>query len=82
MRGDPYLCCVKAPVLEGYGSRRIHSRKGTSVDRVYVVFGARVDQGFFTIRQKRIRGVSTYAECNSRPLKQHNATGATPPLSH
>ena len=30
--------------------------KGTSVDRVYVVFGARVDLGFFTIRQKRIRG--------------------------
>ena len=30
--------------------------KGTSVDRVYVVVGARVDLGFFTIRQKRIRG--------------------------
>ena len=30
--------------------------KGTTVDRVCVVFGARVDLGFFTIRQKRIRG--------------------------
>ena len=39
-----YMHCqevVKAPVL-----------KGTSVDRVYVVFGARVDFGCFTIRLK------------------------------
>ena len=27
--------------------------------------------GLFTIRQKRIRGGSTYAECNSGPLKEH-----------
>ena len=39
-------------------------------DRVYVVFGARVYLGFFTIRQKRIRGGSTYAECNSGSLKE------------
>ncbi len=45
--------------------------KGTSVDRVYVVFGARVDLGFFTIRQKRIRGGGAFAEGNSAPLKQH-----------
>ena len=43
---------AKAPVLEGSGSRRLYRRKGTSVDRVYVVFGARVYLGFFTIRQK------------------------------
>ena len=29
------------------------------------MFGARVHLGFFTIRQKRIRGGSAYAECNS-----------------
>ena len=45
--------------------------KGTSVDRVYVVFGARVDLGFFTIRQKRIRGGSPFAEGNSGPLKRY-----------
>ena len=56
---------AKAPVLEGSGSRRLYRRKGTSVNRVYVVFGARVYLGFFTIRQKRIRGGSTYAACNS-----------------
>ena len=55
-RGYPYLCPANAPVLEGSGSRRLHPLKGTSVDRVYVVFGARVDLGFFTICQKRIRG--------------------------
>ena len=44
--------------------------KGTSVDRVYVVFGARVDLGFFTIRQKRIHGGGAFAEGNSVPLKQ------------
>ena len=81
-RGDPYRCSAKAPVVEGSGSRRLYRRKGRSVDRVYVVFGARVYLGFLTIRQKRIRGGSTYDECNSGPLKQHNATGATPPMSH
>ena len=39
---EPYLCSAKAPVLEGSGSRRLYRRKVTSVDRVYVVFGARV----------------------------------------
>ena len=41
--------------------------KGTSVDRVYVVFGPRVDIGFFTIRQKQNRGGGAFAECNSAP---------------
>ena len=40
--GNSYLCSAKAPVLEGYGSRRLYLLKGTSVDSVYVVFGARV----------------------------------------
>ena len=44
--------------------------KGTSVDRVYVVFGSRVDLGFFTIRKKRIRSGGVFAEGNSAPLKQ------------
>ena len=39
----PYLFSAKAPVLEGSGSRRLYRRKGTSVDSVYVVFGAHVD---------------------------------------
>ena len=70
-RRDPFFfCSTKAPVLAGSGSRRLYRRKGTSVDRVYVVFGARVYLGFFTIRQKRIRGGSTYAECNSGSLKE------------
>ena len=64
-RRDPYFCSAKAPVLEGSGSRRMYPLKGTSVDRVYVVFGARVDLGFFTIRQKRIRGGGAFAEGNS-----------------
>ena len=81
-RRHPYLCSAKAPVLEGSGSRRLYHRKGTSVDRVCVVFGARVDLGFCYYSSKRIRGGSTYAECNSGPLNQHNATGATSPLSH
>ena len=58
----PYLCSAKTPVLEASGSRRMYSLKGTSVDRVYVVFGARVDLGFFTIRKKRIRGGGAFAE--------------------
>ena len=61
-RGDLYLCSAKAPVLEGSG-------KGTSVDRVYVVFCARVDLGFFTIRQKRIRGGGAFVQGNSALLK-------------
>ena len=67
-----------APVLEGSGSRRRYPQKGTSIDRVSVVFAARVDrQIFFTNRQKRIRGGSTYAECNtnSGPLK-HTTSSA------
>ena len=35
---DPHLCSELAPVLEGYGSRRRHPRKGTIVDRASVVF--------------------------------------------
>ena len=55
-RVDPYLCSELAPVLEVSGSRRPYPRKGTNVDRVSVVFVARVDRRiFFTIRQKRIR---------------------------
>ena len=56
-------------------NRRLYPLKGTSFDRVYVVFGARVDLGFFAIRQKRIRGGSTYAECNSVSLKEHLPLG-------
>ena len=51
-RGDPYICSAKAPVLEGSGSRCLYRRKGPSVDRVYVVFGARVDLGFFYYSSK------------------------------
>ena len=46
--------------------------KGTSVDRVYVVFGARVYLGFFTIRQKRIRGGVRSLKVTARHL---NNTG-------
>ena len=53
---------IFAPVLEVSGSRRLYPLKCTSVDRVYVVFGARVDLRFFTIRQKRIRGGGAFAE--------------------
>ena len=55
-REDPYLCSVKAPVLEGSGSCRLHPRKSTSVDRVYVCLLHVSIVGFFTIREKRIRG--------------------------
>ena len=48
-RGDPYLCSAKAPVLEGSGSRRLYPLKCRRVDRVYVVFDARVDLGFFLL---------------------------------
>ena len=61
-RVDPYFCSELALVLDGSGSRRRYTRKGTSADRVSVVFVARVDRRiFFTIRQKRIRGASTFA---------------------
>ena len=43
----PYICSELAPVLEGSGSRRRYPRKGTSVDRVSVVFVARVDRRMF-----------------------------------
>ena len=40
------------------------------------VFVARFDRRiFFTIRQKRIHGGSTYAECNSGSLKEHMLLG-------
>ena len=58
---DPYLFSAKAPVLEGSGSRRLYRRKGTSVDHVYVVFGARVYIGFFLLFVKNgfVVGVRT-----------------------
>ena len=71
-RRDPYICSAKAPVLEGSGNRRMYPLKGTSVDRVYVVFGARVYLGFFTIRQKRIRGGVRSLKVTARHL---NNTG-------
>ena len=37
--------------------------------------------GFCTLRQKRIRGGSTYAERNSGPLQRHLLLMRTPPLS-
>ena len=52
--------------------------KGTSVDRVYLVFGARVDLGFFNIRQKRIRGGRAFAEGNSAPPAALAAATNTP----
>ena len=70
-RGDPYLCSAKAPVLDGSGNRRLYPLKGTSVDRVFVCLLPVSIVGFFTIRQKRILGGRTYAECNSGPFKQH-----------
>ena len=73
-RGNPYLCSAKAPVLEGSGSGRLYPLKGTSFDRVYVVFGACVDLGFFTIRQKRIRGGGAFSEGNSASLKQRRSS--------
>ena len=51
-RRDPYIFSAKAPVLEGSGSRRLYRRKGTSVDHVYVVFGACVYLGFFYYSSK------------------------------
>ena len=65
-----YLCSAKAPVQEGSGSRRMYPLKGTSVECVYVVFGGRLDLGFFTIRQKGIRGGGAFSEGNSASLKQ------------
>ena len=53
-----------------------------SVDRVCGVFFAGVDRRiFFTLRQKRIRGGSTYAERNSGPLNRYRPQVRTPPLS-
>ena len=46
-RVDPYLCSELAPVLEGSGSHSRYPQKGTSVDRVSVVFVARVDRRMF-----------------------------------
>ena len=48
--------------------------KGTSFDRVYVVFCARVDLGFLPIRQKRIRGGGAFSEGNSPSLKQRSSS--------
>ena len=41
-RVDPYIWTELAPVLDGSGSRHWHTRKDMSVDRVRVVFVARV----------------------------------------
>ena len=46
-RVDLYLWTELAPVLEGSGSRRRHPQKGTSVDRVSVVFAPSVDRQYF-----------------------------------
>ena len=46
-RVDPYLCSELVPVLEGSGSHGRYPQKGTSVDRVSVVFVARVDHRIF-----------------------------------
>ena len=70
-----YHCSAKAPLLEGSGNRHLYPLKGTSFDRVYLVFGARVDLGCFALRQKRIRGGRTYAECNSGSLKTYLLLG-------
>ena len=51
-RVDPYLCSELAPVLEGSGSRGRYPQKGTSVDRVSVVFVARVDHRIFLLFAK------------------------------
>ena len=64
-----YLCSAKAPVLGGSETRRLYPRKGTSLGRVYVCLLHVSIVGFFTIHKKRIRGGSTYAECNSGSLK-------------
>ena len=69
-RRDPYLCSIKALVLEGSGSRRMYPLKGTSVDRVCVVFGAPVDLGFFYYSSKTDSWWGAFAEGNSAPLKQ------------
>ena len=37
--------------------------------------------GLFTLRQKRIRGGSTFVEGNSGPLKRHPFLARTPPIS-
>ena len=61
------------PVLEGSGSRRRHPRKGMSIDRVslFVSYSLHVSiVGYFTLRQKRIRGGGAFAEGNSASVKQ------------
>ena len=56
-----------APVQEGSGSRRRHPRKGKSVDRVCVVFFARVECRIFLLFVN-IRGGGAFAEGNSASL--------------
>ena len=48
------------------------------MDRVYVCLLHVSTVGFFTIRQKRIRGGSTYAECNSGLRDPPHCLTATP----
>ena len=68
-RVDPYLCSELGPILEGSGSHRRYPRKGTSVDRVYVVFVARVDRQIFLLFVQN-GFVGAFAEGDSAPLKQ------------
>ena len=68
-RVDPYLWTELAPVLEGSVSCHRYPRKGTGVDRVCVVFVARVDRR--TIETTPSSGANT-------PLSQcHAWLGAT-----
>ena len=69
-----------APVLEGSESRRRHPRKGTSVDRVCVLFVSRVDRRIFSLRQKRIHSGSTYAGGNNA-IATTPYSGANTPLA-
>ena len=71
-RVDPYLWTELAPVLECSVSRRQHQRKGTSADRICVVFVARVDRRIFLLFVKNgfvVEGA--FAEGNTASLKQH-----------
>ena len=67
-RVDPYICSAKAPVLEGSGSRRLYSLKGTIVDRVSVEFVARADRRIF-LQFVKNGFFGAFAEGNSAPLK-------------
>ena len=79
IRVDPYIWTELAPVLEGSGSRRRHPRKGILPSTLFVSYSLHVlIIRFFTLRQKRIRGGSTFAGRNSGPLKRHLLLARTP----